>query len=74
MIANSAIEMKQMLEGVIDHSYQYCMETNNNQGSNAEVGNNVAFDIVKSLASVECSEKEAEIDGVEEGNVQHMIS
>ena len=74
MIANASVDSQGILEGEIGDGDEYDVQANNDQGSNAKIGNNVAFDIVESLASVECSEQKTEIDGVEEGNVKHMIS
>ena len=55
MIANTSVDSKDMLEGVIGDGDEYDMKANNDQGSNAEIGNNVVFDTVEGLTSIESS-------------------
>ena len=74
MIAYVSTDSKGFFECKIGDGDEYDVQANDDQGSNTEIGYNAAFDAIESLASIQRSEKETEIDGVEEGNVQHMIS
>ena len=74
MIANTSVDSKDMLEGEISDGDEYNVQADDDEGSNAKIGYNATFYTVERLTSVENSEKEAEIDGVEEGDVQHVIS
>lgn len=69
VIANATADSKGVYECEIGNGDEYNVEPDDDEGSNAEIGDNVAFDTVESFTSVEHSEKETEIDGVEEGNV-----
>ena len=65
---------KSISNHIIRQTNCWGVQTDNNKSTNAEVGDIVAFDVIESLTSIKHSEKEKEIDGVEKGNVQHVIS
>ena len=53
---------------------QHDVKADDDEGADRDVGDDGGLETVQDLAAIEYAEEEADVDGVEEGEVQNMLT